>query len=98
VNLVEKFIPFDLDKNSLNTHLFIGDTSGSSIVLEYDQDQWRKIVGDKSWQILTNKPIYRVSDEKLKEKCWRYRSISETLEKTKGNIDWKAGNRKYKWR
>lgn len=29
--------------------------------------------------------------EKLKEKCWRYRSISETLEKNKGNIDWKAG-------
>lgn len=90
-NLVEKFIPFDLDINSLNTHIFIVEASGRSVILEYGQDQWRKIVGDKSWQILTNKPIYRVPDEKLKEKCWRYRSISETLEKTKVNVDWKTG-------
>jgi len=91
VNLVEKYIPFDLDKNSLNSHLFIVDSSGRSVILEYVQDQWRKIYGDKSWQVLTTKPIYNVSDANLIEKCWRYRSISETLENTKGNVGWKAG-------
>jgi hypothetical protein len=90
VNLVERFIPFDLDKNSLNAHFIVADSSGRSVILEYDQDQWRKISGDKSWQVLTTKPIYNVSDADLRDKCWRYRSISETLEKTKGNVDWKA--------
>jgi len=87
VNLVEKYIPFDLDKNSLSTHYFIVDASGMSVILEYVQDQWRKIYGDKSWHVLTTKPIYNVSDADLRKKCWRYRSIYETLENTKGNVD-----------
>jgi penicillin V acylase-like amidase (Ntn superfamily) len=91
VNLVEKFIPFDLDKNSLNGHLIVADASGRSVILEYDQDQWRKMYRDKTWQVLTTKPIYNVSDADLRDQCWRYRSISETLEKTNGNVDWKAG-------
>lgn len=39
---------------------------------------------------MTTKPIYNVLDASLRERCWRYRSISETLDKTKGNVDWKA--------
>lgn len=91
VNLVEKFIPFDLDKNSLNGHFIVADSSGRSVILEYATDKWRKTYGDKSWQVLTTKPIYNVSDADLREKCWRYRSISETLDNTKGNVDWEAG-------
>jgi hypothetical protein len=91
VVLVDKFIPFDLDKNSLNCHLFIADSSGKSVILEYVEDQWKRIYGDKSWQVLTNKPVYNVPDAKLRDQCWRYRSMSDTLEKTEGNVDWKAG-------
>jgi hypothetical protein len=91
VNLVEKYIPFDLDRNSLNGHFMVTDSSGRSVILEYDQDRWRKIYGDKAYQVLTTKPIYNVTDTDLRERCWRYRSISETLESTKGNVDWKAG-------
>jgi len=90
VNLIEKFIPFDLNKNSLNGHFIIADSSGRSVILEYLEDQWKKVYRDKSWQVLTTKPIYNVSDANLREKCWRYRSISETLDNTKGNVDWKA--------
>jgi hypothetical protein len=90
VNLVEKFMPFDLDRNSLNTHFCIADSSGRSVILEYVQDQWRRVYGDKSWQVLTTKPIYNVPDSTLRDQCWRYRSISATLDKTKGNVDWKA--------
>jgi hypothetical protein len=89
VNLVEKYIPFLLDKNSLEGHLLIVDSSGKSVILEYVQDQWEKIYPDNSWQVLTNRQIYNVPDENLKKRCWRYRSISATLEKTKGNVDWK---------
>ena len=92
-DLVESFIPFDYDKNSLNAHLIVTDASGGSVILEYDQDQWRKIHADKAWQVLTTKPIYNVSDTDLKDECRRYRSISETLEREDGNVDWKAGMR-----
>lgn len=91
VDLVEKYAPFDADKNSLNAHLFIADASGSSVVLEYEQDQWEKIFGEKSWQAVTNIPVYNVPDAKLREECWRYKSIAEALDKSKGDVDWKAG-------
>jgi hypothetical protein len=89
--LAEKYIPFDLDINSLNTHLLVADASGQSVILEYDQDQWRKIVPDKTSQVLTNKPVYHVQDSILREKCWRFRRISETLDKTEGSLGWKSG-------
>jgi hypothetical protein len=91
VALAEKYIPFDLDANSLNAHFYVVDASGRSVVLEYDGEIWRKTPGERSWQVLTNKPVYGVPDATLREKCWRYRSISETLEKTAGNVDWRAG-------
>jgi hypothetical protein len=91
VALAEKDVPFDLDENSLNAHFYIVDASGRSVILEYDGDQWRKIYGRRSWQVLTNEPIWDVSDATLREKCWRYKSISETLEKAAGNVDWRVG-------
>ncbi|UCE24663.1 MAG: linear amide C-N hydrolase [Candidatus Zixiibacteriota bacterium] len=91
VSLVEDFIPFDLDKNSLNTHFLVADSSGRSVILEYAQDQWRTVYPDKSWQVLTNKPVYNVPDTDLRDKCWRYRSISETLENAETAVDWETG-------
>lgn len=91
VSLVGEFVPFDLDKNSLSGHFLLTDSSGRSVILEYDHDQWRRIYSDTAWQVLTTKPIYNVSDADLRDRCWRYRSISETLERTNGNADWKAG-------
>lgn len=91
VNLAEKYLPFDIEKNSLNAHLFIADASGTSVVLEYEQDQWRTIYGDKSWQVVANKPVYNVPEAKLRGQCWRYKSIAEALDRTQGEADWKAG-------
>ena len=91
VDLAQQYIPFDIDQNSLTSHLIVADASGRSVILEYDEDQWRKTYGQKSWQVLSTKPIYNVPDAKLREQCWRYRSMSETLEKTKGTVDWKTG-------
>jgi hypothetical protein len=87
VRLVEKCTPFLLDRNSLSGHLFIVDSSCRSVILEYDRDQWRKTYGDKAWQIMTTKPVYNVPDASLRERCWRYRIISEALENTTGELD-----------
>jgi hypothetical protein len=89
-DLVEGYIPFDLDKNTLCTHFFVVDSSGRSVVLEYVEDQWRRIYGNASWQVLTNKPVYDVPDAVLRERCWRYQSISESIEDATGNMDWQA--------
>lgn len=91
VELAEHYVPFDLDKNSLNTHLFVADASGASVILEYYPDGWKKIYSDKSWQVLTNKPIYDVPEAKLKEQCWRFQTISESLEKLNGKAEWNTG-------
>lgn len=91
VKLAERYTPFDLDKNLLDCHFYIADTSGRSVILEYKQNEWRKIYSEKSWQVMTNKVIYDVPDAKLREECSRYKSISETLERTNGKIDWRAG-------
>ena len=91
VELVEKYIPFDLDQHSLNTHFFVADASGRSIILEYVDDEWKKFHSDKSWQVLTNRTIHSMTDEELRTKSRRYRNISETLEKNEIELDWKGG-------
>lgn len=90
-DLVEGYIPFDLDENTICSHFFVVDSSGRSVVLEYVEDRWRRIYGDGTWQVLTNELIYDVSDADLRERCWRYRSISESVEIAGADMDWKAG-------
>ena len=91
LDLIERYVPFDLDKNSLNCHFFIADASGKSVILEYQQNEWRKIPSEKSWQVMTNKVIYNVADSTLRKDCSRYRTLSETLERRDGEIDWRMG-------
>jgi hypothetical protein len=91
VRLVEQYIPFDLDRSSLDCHFYVVDASGRSVVLEYAQNGWRKTYSDRSWQVMTNRVVYEVPDTTLRGKCWRYKRISETLEKVHGRVDWHAG-------
>jgi hypothetical protein len=87
IHLAEQYVPFDLDQNSLNAHFFVADSAGNSVILEYTDDQWQTIYSDKSWQVLTTKPVFNVPDSLLREQCWRHKSISETLEKTHGQVN-----------
>ena len=91
VELAGKYVPFMLDEDSLDGHLYLADASGRSAILEYENDRWLTIPTERSWQALTNKPMYEVPDEVLRESCWRYRSISETLEASEGKTDWTSG-------
>ena len=40
---------------------------------------------------MTNKIIYHVPDAQLREKCWRYNTISALLDKTNGDVNWNEG-------
>ncbi len=90
VALAERYVPFDLDENSLNSHIFVTDASGKSVVLEYAEDQWRMTYGDRSWQVMSTKPVYNVPDSVMRENCWRYRGISESLEHTTEDRDFRT--------
>jgi hypothetical protein len=91
VTLVDQYIPFDLDQNSLNGHLFVVDATGISVILEYTENQWQKIYTNNCWQVLSTKPVYHVPDSLLRKQCWRHKSVSEALENARGKVDWKAG-------
>lgn len=91
VDLAEKYIPFDLNKNSLDCHFYIADSTGRSVILEYRNNKWERTYSHSSWQVMTNKPIFGKTNATLEKECWRYKSISETLGKTNGEVGWKAG-------
>jgi len=91
MSIAEKHVPFDLDRYSLNGHYLVADSWGRSVILEYEHDQWRMITSTAPWQVLTTKSVYNVPDMDLRAACWRYRSISETLERSGGDVDWNAG-------
>jgi hypothetical protein len=88
VNLISRHVPFDLTPTEINSHFYVCDASGKSVILEYIDNDWKKTCSEKKWQVMTNKVIFNVPDASLREKCWRYESISSTLEKTKGSINW----------
>jgi len=87
--LVEEYIPFDVTPTEINCHFFVSDAKGKSVILEYQDSEWKKIYPNKMWQVMTNKVNFNIEEKELREKCWRYESISATLEKTNGNVNWK---------
>ena len=93
IDFVQGYVPFDLDKDLLHSHLFVVDISGRSAILEYFDNQWQAIYGDKSWQVMSTKPVYNVPDSVMRENCWRFRRMSESLEQAPENQDWKMAMR-----
>jgi hypothetical protein len=88
---VDSYIPFDLDVNSLNGHLIVADSTGKSVILEYEQNQWRKIYPDQPWQVLSTKPIYDIPEADRVQQCWRYQGMTEALIGKQGKLDWHDG-------
>jgi penicillin V acylase-like amidase (Ntn superfamily) len=91
VDLADKYLPFDIEANSVSAHLFIVDATGKSVVLEYGEYGWEAAYSDKPWQVLTNTPVYNVPDQTLREQCWRYKSLATALDEAKGEVAWKPG-------
>ena len=61
-------------------HFFIADSSGSSAVVEYIDNEMVVIRNKGPWQAVTNTMVYRNSDKKLRKACSRYNFISKYLE------------------
>ncbi len=93
LELVDGFVPFDLDDHSVNAHFLVADAAGRSVVLEYSGNAWRTTFPSGSWQVLTNKVVSGVPDAVLREKCWRYKTASGELEASGGKLDGMAGMR-----
>jgi hypothetical protein len=93
LELVQGHVPFDLDESSLNSHFFVADATGRSVVLEYAEDTWKTTFPKGSWQVLTNKVVSGVPDSALREKCWRYETASAELAESGGGLDWAGGMR-----
>jgi hypothetical protein len=96
VKLAERYVPFDLDARSLNTHLLVADATGRSVILEYGHEEWHKTYSARAWQVMANAAIFDVPEARLREGSRRYRRLSETLEKTRGEVEWDAGMRMLK--
>ncbi len=88
VDLAGRYAPFDVDRRMLVSHLLVADPSGRSVVLEYEGDHWETTYGRDLRQVMTTRPVHGVSDAQLREKCWRYRGISEALEKPGAYLGW----------
>lgn len=91
IKLIENYTPFDITPTEINCHFLVSDALGKSVILEFQNNEWKKTYPEKKWQIMTNKLIYQVPDNKLREKCWRYDTIAALLEKTNGNVNWNEG-------
>jgi len=91
IKLVENYIPFDLTLEEINCHFFVSDASGKSVILEYQDSEWRKTLPANNWQVMTNNVIFDVPDTQLRKECWRYNTISTLLDNTNGNLNWNTG-------
>ena len=72
-------------------HLLIADPSRSSVIVEYNNDEWKVMPNKKLWQVTTNSYLYNVPEEKRKSNCWRYKRAYELLDEVNGDADWKDG-------
>lgn len=71
---------------SYRCHFFIADASGSSAIVEYFDN---KIVATKNrntWQVVTNKMVYKKSERELRKICDRYYTLSKYLSTNNGSI------------
>ena len=93
LELLEGTVPFDLDDRSLDCHFFVADAAGRSVVLEFAGGVWKRTFPKGNWQVMTNKVVMDVPDAVLREKCWRYKTASEDLQRSGGKLDGAGGMR-----
>lgn len=60
-------------------HFFIADSTGSSAVIEYVNDEMVVSRNQNPWQTVTNNIVYKTSDKRLSKECSRYNFMSQFL-------------------
>ncbi len=89
VAIATKYNIFDEKANILSHHILIGDSSGSSVIVEYSDGKMRVMPNTEPWQVVTNSPLYKIYPGL--ESCWRFRSAYEQLKERNGQITWQEG-------
>ena len=64
---------------SYRSHLFIADSTGSSAVIEYLDNEMVVSKNHNQWQVVTNNMVYKTSDKRLRKECGRYDFMSQYL-------------------
>ena len=67
------------------------DAAGQSAILEFANGTWQNITDTRTWQVLTNSPVYDVPLSERKNTCWRYRTVWDRLEQVLGTVGWQSG-------
>jgi hypothetical protein len=91
VSIIKKYNIFDNGVNKASHHLLISDPSGRSVIVEYAKDDWQVLPNKRSWQAITNSPLFKIAEDSRKKTCWRYKTITEQLEKNNGIMTWEDG-------
>ena len=78
---------FDNRIGTISHHVLVADASGRSVILEFDQNEFKVIEDDTAWQVLTNIPVHDRSVSQLSELCWRYRTVYDALESVAGDVE-----------
>jgi len=91
VALCRKYNIFDSRESIVSHHLLISDPSGKSVIVEYNEGEWKVMPNKKPWQVITNSPLFNVPEAKRKSTCWRYKKACDLLENINGEVDWKVG-------
>jgi len=91
VAIIKKYNVFDEAINKVSHHLLIADPSGRSVIVEYFNEEWRVMPNKKSWQAITNSPLYKISEESRERTCWRYKILRAKLKHKNGIITWEQG-------
>ncbi len=91
VAIINKFNVYDSGVNRVSHHLLISDPANGSVIVEYANDGWQAMPNRNKWQVIANSPLYHIPEDARRQTCWRYKILSETLEKSKGIINWQQG-------
>lgn len=90
-DIANSYNVFDGAVNIISHHVLVGTLSGSSIILEFAEGEFKAIQSDYDWQVLTNSPIYNRTESQLMNTCWRYNSLFNDLEDASGKVPWYEG-------
>lgn len=64
---------------SYRSHLFIADSTGSSAVIEYLNNEMVVSENQKPYQVVTNDIVYKTSEKRLSKECARYSFMTHFL-------------------
>lgn len=74
------------NSSSFGIHYLIADSSGKSVIIEYNDHKLNVIRNREPWQVATNFSVAFNDPEKIKNQCWRYKEAYNTLKKFMGNV------------